>query len=107
MLGINDDYAVFDQDLIIHANMAFNTLTQIGVGPATGFVIKDASDKWTDFIGTDIRLEMVKMYVYLKVKRLFDSGTPGSLNDAIDNQIKELEWRISVQVDPGEETQDE
>lgn len=102
MLGFTEDYTAYDQDLIININMVLNILTQIGVGPKGGYEIEDASNTWDEFIGDNIKLNMVKSYVYLKVKRVFDPGTSGSLNDAIDNQIKELESRISYEVDPGD-----
>ena len=105
MLGITDDYTVFDQDLIVLINMAFNTLSQIGVGPSTGFAISGYTESWEEFIGIDPMLEMIKSYTYLKVKQVWDSDISGSLKDAINKQIEELTWRISVQVDPGEETE--
>lgn len=102
MLGLNSDYYAFDEELIIYINMVLNTLTQIGVGPEEGFTIHDASTNWDEFIGEDKCLEMVKSYIHLRVKKLFDSSSSTSaLLTAMDNQIKELEWRISVQVDPG------
>lgn len=102
LLGITEEYTPFDQDLIIHINSALNALTQIGVGPVTGFFITDSSSEWVDFIGDNPMLEQVKMYVYLKVKQVFDNDMSGSFSSAVDERIKELEWRISVQVDPGD-----
>lgn len=102
LLGITEDYTPFDQDLIIHINSALNALTQIGVGPTTGFFITDSSSEWEEFLGDNPMLEQVKMYVYLKVKQVFDNDMSGSFSSAVDERIKELEWRISVQVDPGD-----
>ena len=39
----NKDDTNFDQDLIIHINSALNILSQLGVGPSTGFRIKNRS----------------------------------------------------------------
>ena len=107
LLGFEEDYTVFDVDIIMHINMVLNTLTQIGVGPADGFTISDSTATWQEYLGNCKKLEMVKTYIYMKVKQVFDPGTSSALNNAIDNQIKELEWRISVQVDPGEEESNE
>ena len=41
ILGIAEDYTVFDLDIITHINSAFSTLTQLGVGPVEGFIIED------------------------------------------------------------------
>ena len=74
LLGISNEYEVFDADLIMHINTALMVLTQIGVGPSTGFYIVDSSETWTDFLGEDLhRLGAVKSYVYMKVKLLLDS----------------------------------
>ena len=72
MLGITEEYEHFDQALIIHINTVLNTLTQIGVGPEQGFAIDSSTQTWSDFLYGDSRLDLIKSYVYLKVKMLFD-----------------------------------
>ena len=101
MLGLTEDYKHFDIDIITDINMSLNILCQLGVGPQDGFTITGEDEVWSDFID-DKRLEMVKTYIYLKVKKIFDPGTSTAMNTAADAQIKELEWRLNVQVDPGE-----
>ena len=39
LLGITEDYEHFDEDLIMHINSVFMILSQLGVGPASGFSI--------------------------------------------------------------------
>ena len=41
MLGITEEYEHFDSDLIMHINSVFMILTQLGVGPPSGFSIRD------------------------------------------------------------------
>lgn len=101
LLGIAEGYDVFDIDIIMNINSAFSVLTQLGVGSSTGFSIRDASTTWDEYI-TDDRLEMVKTYVWLKVRYLFDPPSSGSAMEAVKSQIAELEWRLNVAVDPGE-----
>lgn len=96
ILGIAADYTAFDLDIITHINAAFSTLTQLGVGPATGFMIEDAEDEWYNFIEDDIQLNSVKTYVYLKVRQLFDPPTTSYLISAVEKQIQELEWRMNT-----------
>lgn len=97
VLGIAEDYTAFDLDIITHINTAFSTLTQLGVGPSQGFMIEDETAIWADFIGeTDLELNSVKSYVFLRVKHLFDPPTTSYLIDAYERQIKELEWRLNV-----------
>lgn len=101
LLGIVEEYEHFDADIIMHINSAFSVLTQLGVGPEEGFRIEDASTVWSDFLYDDPRLEMVRTYVYLKVKLVFDTASSSSaVIESINRQIQELEWRINVTVDP-------
>jgi len=98
ILGIAEDYIVFDLDIITHINTAFSTLTQLGVGPADGFMIEDATALWTDFdpVDDDTNFNSVRSYVFLKVKQLFDPPTTSYLIEATQKQIEELEWRLNV-----------
>jgi hypothetical protein len=96
ILGIAEDYTVFDLDIITHINTAFSTLTQLGVGPEEGFMIEDASTEWDDFIVDDLQYNAVKSYVFLKVRQLFDPPTTSYLIAAFEKQIQELEWRLNV-----------
>lgn len=96
ILGIAADYTAFDLDIITHINTAFSTLTQLGVGPAEGFMIEDDVAVWTDFIVDDLQYNSVKSYVFLRVRQLFDPPTTSYLIAAFDQQIKELEWRLNV-----------
>jgi hypothetical protein len=96
ILGIAEDYTVFDLDIITHINTAFSILTQLGVGPAYGFMIEDESAEWCDFIVDDTQYNSVKSYVFLKVRQLFDPPSTSYLITATEDQIAELEWRLNV-----------
>lgn len=96
ILGIAEDYTVFDPDIITHINTAFSTLTQLGVGPAEGFMIEDDTPVWVDFIGDDLQYNSVKSYVFLRVRQLFDPPSTSYLIAAYERQIQELEWRLNV-----------
>lgn len=96
ILGIAADYDAFDTDVIIHINSVFSTLNQLGLGPNEGFMIEDDSAVWEDFLLGDMRLNAVKTYVYLRVRVLFDPPTTGFVLTALQEQIKELEWRMNV-----------
>lgn len=96
VLGLAEDYTVFDEDVIMHINTAFSTLTQLGVGPPEGFMIEDATAEWDAFIVDDIQYNSVKSYVFLKVAMLFDPPQTSYLIAAKEKQIEELEWRLNV-----------
>ena len=99
LIGITKDYEAFDSILIMHINSVFMILTQMGVGPADGFSIKDKTAKWADFISEDEKLEGVKSYVALKVKILFDPPSGASVLDCTNKMIQELEWRLYSESD--------
>lgn len=94
----NDEDTSFDNELILNINLALNTLTQIGVGSANGFIITGESEKWSDFF-TDPKIDMIKQYVVLKTRMLFDPPSNSFVHTAFTEQIKELEWRINIEVD--------
>lgn len=96
MLGIAEDYTVFDLDIITHINTAFSTLAQLGVGPLSGFMIEGNSEVWDDFIGIDRQYNSVKSYVFLRVRLLFDPPSTSYLILAYEKQIEELEWRLNT-----------
>lgn len=102
LLGITEEYTHFDTDLIMHINTVLMILTQLGVGPASGYAIEGDDEEWTDFIpeASMVQVQAVKSYVYLKVKLLFDPPLSSSAMEAINRQISELEWRLNVAVDP-------
>lgn len=99
LLGIEEEYTQFDNDIIMHINSVFLNLTQLGVGPAEGFLIEDDTATWEDFIGDSNQLQAVKSYMYLKVKLLFDPPLSSSVIDSMNRMIAELEWRLNVAVD--------
>lgn len=89
----------FDVELIMHINTILSHLAQIGIGPDTGYSIKDANDKWSDFITDQTKLMLlnnVKTYVTLKVRLIFDSPTSSVIKEAYEKQIKEIENRMYV-----------
>lgn len=98
MLGIAYDDTHFDLDLMIHINSAFSVLTQLGVGPDTGFSMRTGDETWSDFLGTATLLDMVISYTFLRVRALFDPPSNASLLEAFEKMIKEYEWRIEVAV---------
>lgn len=100
LLGIAEEYEHFDSEIVIHINSVLAILTQMGVGPANGFLITDKTAVWTDFIAFDARLELIKTYVHLKVKLIFDPPQSSAAIEAIKHVISELEFRIFVAVDP-------
>lgn len=100
MLGPMYDVTDFDTDIIIWINSAFMVLTQLGVGPKTGFSITGYSEKWIDFVQDASILSGAKSYVYMKTKLGFDSSTlPSSVITSYEKTIQDYEWRLNVAAD--------
>lgn len=119
IVGITELDTSFDPDIIMHTNTVFSVLTQLGIGPTAGFMIEDATPTWDDFLSirqvghlnadgtvsyTDEQLaafnkllNMVKTYVYLRVRLLFDPPQTSFVIGSLNEQIKELEVRISIE----------
>jgi hypothetical protein len=89
----------FDRELVIFINAAFARLTQLGVGPIEGFSIQDDSTTWDEYVVDITQEEMAKVYIYLKVKTLFDPPTNSSLSKAMEEQIKEYEYLLKVEAE--------
>lgn len=104
LLGIPEDCADFDIDIIIHINSVFLILNQLGIGPTTCFSISSDEQQWKDFVGEGKDYEAVKSFMYIRVKLLFDSSTASSTYlDTLKSQADELQWRLHLQADTGTE----
>lgn len=100
-LVCGDPYADhFDMDLLVHINACFSILNQLGIGPESGFVVTDETQSWSSYVADNRILNMVKTYVTLKVKKIFDPPLTSSVLEAMDKEISQLEWRLNVAVDP-------
>lgn len=100
LLGINPMDVSFDDEIVMDINTAIASLIQLGVGPQTGgYVISGSSNLWTEFLGTDKRLEPAKTYIYMKVKLMFDPPPQSSVIESIQKQIDEFEYRVYITKD--------
>lgn len=109
VLGIPEYYEHFDQDILLHLNSVMSILHQLGVGPENGFVVEDDSTTWSDLFDGDIdtnKMSYVKSYVCLRVRLLFDPPASSGAIDAMERQMRELEWRITVTRDPRDDSEE-
>lgn len=84
----------FDPQIIIHINTVLAISDQL-----SDMLVKKVVDKdtvWEDIIPNIEENEAIKSYVGLKVKKMFDPPTSSVLMASLDENIKELEWRIGV-----------
>lgn len=107
LVGIVPSETGFDEEIITHINTAFGTLQQLGVGPVDGFEIENKDVKWSAYLGTNKILSMVKSYMKLRVRYLWDPpGTSFALT-ATKEEIREYEARLNIAVEtPPRESDD-
>lgn len=102
LLGIEAEYEHFDTDIKININTILMFLTQLGIGPEEGYFITGPDETWDVFLGHRLgQLEAIKTYVYLKVRIIFDPPANSFLIEAMERQIKEIEWRLNVEAERG------
>ena len=94
---VQDEY--FDPEIIMHINTTFFTLWQLGVGPAEGFYIEDASTTWNEFIENPVECAPVKSYMYAKARLIFDPPQNAGHIKCLENTVSEFEWRLNHQAD--------
>jgi len=99
LLGVHEDITAFDADILMHINASLLVLTQLGVGPKKGFIILGPDEKWEDFHGPRVDLSMIPIYVYMRVRLLFDPPQMGYFVTSLKEQIAEMEWRIREQLE--------
>lgn len=95
LLDVNPDDNAFDANILTYINSAFYSLRQLGVGPRDGFVLTKETT-WGSFLRDESLISEVKLYIQLRVRLLFDPPQNSFLVTSIENQIKEVEWRLNV-----------
>lgn len=100
LLGIPVEDESFDTDIKVYINTVTPNLAQMGIGPKNGFIVISKDQLWSEYVdSTIINLEGVKQYIYLKVKLIFDPPTNSTTVQAINDSLKELEWRMMLAVE--------
>lgn len=97
LLNVAPENTAFDMEIEIYINSAFAVLQQVGATPPDGFAIDGTTTKWSDFLKDRKNLNMVKSYIGLRVRLIFDPPTNSSALTALQEQAKELEWRLNIQ----------
>ena len=98
LLGITEEYTHYDQQIIMHINSVFQVLRRLGVGPAEGFKITNASEKWSDFI-PEGNYEDLKTYMHLKVQLIFNPPDSSAHMESMKQLINEFEFQLNLRAD--------
>lgn len=98
-LGLDASDTTFDLDVVLFTNSALGSLKQLGVGPDTGFMIVDNTTLWSNYVSSLTYLGLVKNYIFMTVKQVFDPPVNPKTIDAVEKIIQELAWRINHAVE--------
>lgn len=96
MIGLGETYTPFDLDVITHINTALSYMQQLGIGPADGLAIEDNTVLWTELGLPTNQLSMVKTYIFMKTRMMFDPPSTSFLVEAMKAEITEHEVRLNV-----------
>lgn len=96
------DYTFYDSDIIMHINTVISILIQMSIGINPNVTVTGPTETWDELL-TFIpnRSHLVKTYMCLKVRMMFDPPTATNVFSSYDNMISELEWRIVHESDRG------
>ena len=95
LLGISYEDESFDFEILMHINSTLAILFQMGVEEAGDTPVIDITTTWRELFGDRTDLEMVKTYIYFKVKSMFDPPTNSAGLESLNRVMKEFEWRIN------------
>lgn len=102
-LGIGIDNCAFDEQIVMYINMALQILSQLGAserGDLDSMGISGMEETWRDFLGPyDLLLSMAKTYVGMYVRLYFDPPSNSFTVSSVENQLEQLTWRITVEVE--------
>jgi hypothetical protein len=96
MINLEPDDDTFDTEVKIHIETAFSLLHHIGGCPSDAPEIEDRTTKWSDFFGDLKNVNLVKSYIYHKVKSSFDPPATSFVIESNKVLLQELEWRINT-----------
>lgn len=93
-LGIDEEYNVFDGDILAYINGALSTAYQLGaVDDVTVF---DETTTFGSIINENTQLNALYMYLIMSVRLLFDPPQNSFLVNSLKDQIQEVKWRLCI-----------
>lgn len=97
--GADEEYTIFDPDLVVHINTAIMQLRQLGVGPQTHYTISGADNKWSEYLENAENYEATKSAIVLMVKNMFDPPSSSYVLESNKKIIDELQWRLLIEAE--------
>ena len=92
-------YDEYNSDLVMYINAALADLTIAGAGPKSGFRITGPNEIWSQFCTDTTALELIKQYVTVKVKTLFDPPVNSFVLDALKDEADLTLYKVNLKLD--------
>ena len=99
VVGLLGDDGSFDEDILLHINSVVSTLRQLGLSIPADFYVENDVQTWRDLLGECRDLDLVKSYMAMKVRLMFDPPSSSFGLTSMTEMVTELEWRINVLTD--------
>ena len=99
VVGLLGDDGSFDEDILLHINSVISTLRQLGLSIPADFYVRDDVQTWQNLLGEFRDLDLVKSYMTMKVRLMFDPPSSSFGLKSMEEMVKEYEWRINVLTD--------
>ena len=99
VVGLLGDDGSFDEDILLHINTVVSTLRQLGLSIPADFYVRDDVQTWQNLLGEFRDLDLVKSYMAMKVRLMFDPPSSSFGLKSMEEMVKEHEWRINVLTD--------
>ena len=99
VVGLLGDDGSFDEDVLLHINSVVSTLRQLGLSIPSDFYVRDDVQTWQNLLGEFRDLDLVKSYMVMKVRLMFDPPASSFGLKSMEEMVKEYEWRINVLTD--------
>ena len=99
VVGLLGDDGSFDEDILLHINSVVSTLRQLGLSIPADFYVEDDVQTWQNLLGEFRDLDLVKSYMAMKVRLMFDPPSSSFGLASMAEMVTELEWRINVLTD--------
>ena len=93
IVGLTAESGPYDLEILTHINDAFSTLYQIGA-TTEAVTIEDQTTNWSDLGLSDEYTNMIKTYIFLKVRSVWDPPNTSFGLNAMKEHIQEREGRL-------------
>lgn len=107
-IGLNPEVEdmTMDTSITMFINSAIDDLARIGVGSYGWFSVAERNETWNDYLGETYisLLSSIKPYISIYTRLHFDN-VQGSLEGALSEQLRKLEFTIQTAIELQDESE--